>query len=602
MKYSVKTAFYPDLFSATVISLAIAGTAAYAESVVLTSPDGEINLSGDLVEFTGSEYIIKTSVGQMKVSAAQVSCSGPGCPAPTFQVGSNVSLQSLDGTIDIKGTLVDFADENYTVKTSLGNIKMSSDVVRCVGAGCPQVGGISIIPTSTPVPTAASVNPASADLRIAGSDTLGLGLLPYLTEGYASYLRTQLSPQQVSDTVTLASYVSASGRPVATHYINATGSGDAFDALLDRSAELGMASRPAKVKEAAALFAAGAGDMYGPDNHTVVAVDSLAVIVHPDNPISSLSTRDISSIYQGFITNWSQVGGRNAPITVISREDGSSTRGVFENAIFSGQERPLGSRTVYPEGDNPEMAAAVQNDVNAIAYVGFAYSQGLKRLDLTSSCGITSTASTFAVKTEEYPLNRRLYFYYRPDNMTTEARKFLEYVSSPAADEPIAQSSFVNFAVERTSQLVNNEKISNLLNSVENPSEITLARNLMTDMQSWDRLSTTIRFPTGSSSLGKKEINDLNRLISYLETRPANTRVAVVGFTDDVGSFTQNLSLSNRRAQSVAQSIARLAGNRLRNIEFQTKGYGELSPSVCNTDTIGQSINRRVEVWIQERT
>ncbi len=585
----------------TTTSFSVLATVAIAQSenlVTIQTTNGEMSISGALIDVKNNAYHLRTAAGEMTIPAVGVSCIGAACPtaAPSFVRGADVTLTSSDGSINIAGKMEGIENGHYLIVTDgLGLMQVKTELVDCNGQGCPTD---DIVLASATAPAAQQINPNSARVRFAGSDTVGLGLLPFLMEDYASYLGATAQTNVISETETYMRYVSASGSEITSLFANSTGSGDAFDALEVRGAEFGMTSRPAKDSEAERMIAAGAGDLRGTDNETVIAVDSLAVITHPSNPVRDLSMAEIGGIYLGQITNWSQVGGPNAPITVLSREDGSSTRGVFEKAVFSGEEPPLAARVTYPGGDNPEMAAAVRNDPNAIGYVGFAYSEGLNRLDLTSECGITSTATPFAVKTEEYPLGRRLYLYNRPDNLPSDAQRFLQYALSPDADDAIAQSSFINFAVERTAQP--QSRFDNLYRELANQNEFRLASQLRDDLTEWDRLSTTVRFPTGSSALGKKELNDIERLISYLEDLPAGTRVAIVGFADSVGGFENNVRLSGRRALSVAQTIDAVGGNRLADIEFESRAYGELAPSVCNTNENGRTINRRVELWVQK--
>jgi phosphate transport system substrate-binding protein len=154
----------------------------------------------------------------------------------------------------------------------------------------------------------------------------------------------------------------------------------------------------------------------------------------------------------------------------------------------------------------------------------------------------------------------------------------------------------VNFAVESAPQ--SRSRINSLFNGLDDQNEVRLAGQMRDDMSAWDRLSTTVRFPTGSATLGRKEINDIERLISYLEAQPNGTRVAVVGFTDSIGPFVNNERLSDRRAAVVADAITSQARGRLQNVTFETRAYSELAPAVCNTDENGRAINRRVEVWL----
>jgi len=122
-----------------------------------------------------------------------------------------------------------------------------------------------------------------------------------------------------------------------------------------------------------------------------------------------------------------------------------------------------------------------------------------------------------------------------------------------------------------------------------------LANQLKDDLDLWDRFSTTIRFRFGSFRLEKKELNDIDRLVSKLGELPQETQIAAVGFTDEIGPFDANLRLSRLRAQAVADAIQTTARENGLDIQVDTRSYSELSPSVCNTGAIGRAINRRVE-------
>jgi len=509
-----------------------------ANTVLLESLDKSVAVSGELVAAENGQYQLSTIAGVISMDVNDVKCTGEACPllVPDFEPGAEVSLFSSDGAINITGKLTDYADNHYVLENAVaGSFTLSADVVECSGSGCPsgmRFANQSALNTesatantvradTTPVAETESVDPANARISFAGSDTVGIGLLPFLLEDYADSLDASAQTDILSETETFVRYVGPADQELSSIYVNATGSGDAADALETKAAIFGMTSRPLDNEEARRLIAAGSSDLRNSENETVIAVDSLAVITHPSNSVKALSLAEIGAIYLGKIDNWSQVGGANAPITVLSREDGSSTRGVFESAVFDGEQPTLAERVTYPGGDNPEISAAVKNDPLAIGYVGFAYSEGLNRLDLTSECGITSTATPFAVKTEEYPLGRRLYLYNRADNTPEEASRFLEYVLSPDADDAIASSNFVNFSIERNP--LNPSRYDGLYEGLSEPSIAQLADQLKADLNLWDRFSTTVRFRSGSFRLDKKELNDIDRLVSTLSELPQGT-------------------------------------------------------------------------------
>ena len=114
----------------------------------------------------------------------------------------------------------------------------------------------------------------------------------------------------------------------------------------------------------------------------------------------------------------------------------------------------------------------------------------------------------------------------------------------------------------------------------------------------YDRLSTTFRFRTGSAKLDERGDLDMKRLADYLEAMPKGTKILFVGFTDNVGSFQGNRSLSLTRARKVAAQLRAFAGDRLSGIEVDAAGFGEIAPATCNISENGRAVNRRVEVWI----
>jgi len=245
------------------------------------------------------------------------------------------------------------------------------------------------------------------------------------------------------------------------------------------------------------------------------------------------------------------------------------------------------------------MAAAVIKDPLAIGYVSFAFSEALKRLDLTNECGITASATPFAIKSEEYPLGRRLYFYNRADNTPDDAKRFLDYVMSPQADDVIAKSGFVNFAVERAP--LDPARYSSLYAGRSADSMEPLADQLITDLTQWERFSTTLRFRPGSFILDRNEVDDINRLVNTLSELPEGTQVAAVGITDNLGKFDDNLRLSRLRTQTVADAINSTVRDRKFKVQIDTRYFSQMLPTACNSgDANGSANNRRVEIWIRK--
>lgn len=501
---------------------------------------------------------------------------------PLAAQSNEVALKSADGTVNLTGEFIEFKDDSYVIRTALGDLRISASRVRCEGAACP------------------TFETATADVKLAGSDTVGLGLLPLLMTGYASFLNAEASVTNTErEGEVLANFVGDEGfgDEIGSYLVTSTSSSDAFSSLLENTAQIGMSSRRIRPAEARELRDAGAGNMVSPQQEHVIAVDSLVVITHPGNPMEQLTIEDLGRIYAGEVVNWSDVGGPNLPITVINRQEGSGTRSVFESRVYPGGDVASGEGQEVAS-DNNEMAAMVNGNEGAIGFVGYAFQRGAKALSLINECGIPTTPDAFSSKTEEYTLQRRLYLYNRGDNLEANADAFIQFSTSKDADGVIAKSGFIDLGIDRRQQPLDGVRARLLIENTTDAFEAGVMREMLEIMPEYDRLSTTFRFKQGSSRLDEKGLTDMERLIDFLEREPEGTVINLVGFTDSVGAFEANRNLSVDRAREVAFELQNLAEGRLDNVTIEVSGFGEMAPTACNTSQSGQAINRRVEVWL----
>lgn len=145
--------------------------------------------------------------------------------------------------------------------------------------------------------------------------------------------------------------------PNVTINVQGGGSTAGGTSVLSGAAQIGALSRELKDEEKAQL------------NEIIVAQDGIAVIVHPSNPVNNLTLEQIRKIYTGEITNWEQVGGQNQQINVVTREEGSGTRGAFEDIVMAKQEM---SGTIITQGSQGAVMASVEGDVQSIGYTSIA--------------------------------------------------------------------------------------------------------------------------------------------------------------------------------------------------------------------------------------
>lgn len=521
-------------------------------------------------------------VNTLKTSTTCVALAS-GMLFSTAALADEVTLKSADGTVNLVGDFVEFKDDNYVIRTALGDLRISASRVRCEGAACPQLNAIV------------------ADVNIAGSDTIGLGMMPLLMTGYAAALDADAELVNTAAGQTVATLIGDGGfgDEIGSYLVSATSDDDAFSALLGGSAKLGMSSRRITKDEARALRAEGAGNMVSPNQEHIVAIDSMVVITHPSNEVGELTVEQLRGIFSGDITNWQQVGGPNRDINVIAHDQQSSSYNFFMDYLYA-EDRP----NFVPQGianDDQSASNVVYQDRNAIGYVGYAFQRGAQPVTVVNECGIASKPDAFSAKTEEYALNRRMYLYNRADNLDEASQSFLDFVVSPAADGVIGKSGFIDLGILRRAQDESDDRfvaLSKAVAAYDAGFEGEVAREMLTEMNDSDRLTTTFRFRTGSAKLDERGRLDMARLVDYLESAPAGTKVTFVGFTDSVGTFEANRRLSLGRAGSVLEEVRSVADGRLAQIEMASTGFGEVAPSACNATERGKSINRRVEVWI----
>ena len=141
--------------------------------------------------------------------------------------------------------------------------------------------------------------------------------------------------------------------PNITVNYSGTGSGSGISGVLDGTCDIGLSSRELKQEETD----------QGAVAH-VVALDGVAVVVNPGNPVTDLTTEQIADIFTGKITNWSELGGADAPIAVYGREDGSGTRSAFEEIV--GVEGVCVYTNEY--GSTGDVIGNVASNENAIGY------------------------------------------------------------------------------------------------------------------------------------------------------------------------------------------------------------------------------------------
>ena len=174
-----------------------------------------------------------------------------------------------------------------------------------------------------------------------------------------------------------------------------------------------------------------------------VAWDALVVIVHPDNPVTDLSLKNLKRVYDGELTNWSELGGDDRPIGLITREGTTSGVGhMFRQIVFSDPDYTFKARALKVKSTKP-LEKKVEKVKTALAVDGISSAQK-RRVKFLSLDGVTPSKENIA--SGKYPLYRPLYLAYNKNQVSAQTQKFIAFALSAEGQAIISRQGTVNLA------------------------------------------------------------------------------------------------------------------------------------------------------------
>jgi phosphate transport system substrate-binding protein len=220
------------------------------------------------------------------------------------------------------------------------------------------------------------------------------------------------------------------------------GSGTGIAALINKTVDLANASRQIKEEEVDEAKANGVE----PVEH-IIARDAIAVIVNPNNPVNELTLQQISDIYSGKITNWTEVGGDDRPIVRLSRETNSGTHVYFLETVLrlgNKENKTFFSTNTLLLPSSEGIIAEVRQNPNAIGYDGLGYvPKDLKTIAIATEAGGEYVLPSIAtVNDKTYAIARDLYMYTNGE-ATGIVKEYLDWILSPEAQEIVVELGFV---------------------------------------------------------------------------------------------------------------------------------------------------------------
>lgn len=207
--------------------------------------------------------------------------------------------------------------------------------------------------------------------------------------------------------------------------INQTGSSSGIKDTKNGTSEIGMSSRELTSEEAGGL------------EEVTVAVDGIAVVINKDNPVKNLTLEQVKDIFTGKITNWSEVGGEDAPIVVVSRESGSGTRGAFEEIL--GYKETETVKTALINNSTGSTKAVVEGNENAIGYMSVGYVDNT--ISAVSIDGVEATSDN--VKSGDYKIQRPFLLVYKEGGLSEKGQEFIDFILSEEGQKIVSEENLV---------------------------------------------------------------------------------------------------------------------------------------------------------------
>ena len=498
-------------------------------------------------------------------------------------LAQDVTLKSHDGAVEITGTLLGFDGEFYRVDTIYGELTVDGTGVQCDGPGCPNL--INYV----------------ADVSISGSSIMGEILMPALIEAFA--IREGYSVERTSDSISRFEYHLSdadSGQKVVRFRFHSSNSDEGFADLLADEADIAMSLREIRPREAQLGYEAGLGDMTEANRSRVLALDGLVPVVASGNPVNALSLNQLARVFAGKISNWKDLGGPDAPITLHLIQAQSGLAQAVEDQLMARAKLTLADG-IFRHDRNLSLVSAVQRDPFSIGIASYAETGNTKKLTLTGSCGRTLAASRRTIKTEDYPLNAPMFLYFPARRLPKLARDFLAYTRSPSAQIVIRRVGFVDQTAEEIPINLQGDRFVNAISVAGSEVSLEELQRMTKILSSLKRLTTSFRFQTGSTRLDAQSRSNVQQLARALEAgRHDARRLVFVGFSDGEGPATANREIALKRATAVKEAV--LAAAETANPErlnLEVMAFGEAMPMACDDSAWGRQVNRRVEIWVQ---
>lgn len=337
-----------------------------------------------------------------------------------------------------------------------------------------------------------------------------------------------------------------------------------------------------------------------PASAFVIGTDSIVIATSEVNPIGAVSMADVQAVFRGDIANWKDLGGGDNAITVHVATGDTG----FEDQVTALGLKPSESTDVRTYTRVKDAADAVANDPFGLAVLPYSQLRTARAFNLRGSCGMHTSASVFSLKSGSYPMGYPLYASVRSDKDPEFLREFVEFMQSSFAQDVIADLGFADMGIDVLGLDRQGQRLASSLMNIGIEVPLSDVRDMTSVMSGAQMLSATFRFQSDTTQLNDTSRENIKALAAGIMLgNYADKEIHVLGFSDGSGRAQQNKSLSKEQAEAVRAALQdAIDADVLADVSFNVLGFGEASPLVCEDTNQDAQINRRVEIWIKDRT
>ncbi len=462
---------------------------------------------------------------------------------PAAGMADGATLTSPTG-FAISGRVMSFDGEFYRLETDAGAATIAGAGLTCTGVGCPE----------------AVVEALRVSARDASTKRLAETLFRRFAAAEGWALRENHTTQGI------ASLAMGANADMAAFTVSFGEGPDAWQVLRDPR-----------------------GLPPGGWRDTALAFDALVPAVAVENPVTGLTMLAVRAAFAGEFPDWVGLGGGDDPVDIHWPEG-------LEGLLLDRYGLEPGP-TALRYDDLAEAADAVVRSPGGLGLLPLSEIGSAVPLVLTGPCGRGAIGVAPAVRTGDYPLSEAISLRLPSARQKPAARAFLRWLETPDAAAAVRRAGFVDLAVGVVPEGRDGRQEAD---AVALASGGAAGRSsLEADLGDAVRLDVAVRFRDGSSLPDRTARIQIDRLAGAIaQGQFDGARLIFAGFSDANGAADTNLQLSRRRAEAIRAAVMAGAGPTSERVTFEARGFGEAMPVACNGVEWGESLNRRVEVWL----